>query len=89
MGTGEWTCGRWLTCTMTIPRAVLLSIGITTLLYVLVGLSAVALVDWRVLDRSASPLAEVARIGWGPLGSTVLGAIALFSTTNTGPCLDG
>lgn len=69
--------------TVTIPRAILLSIGITTLLYVLVGLSAVALVDWRVLGRSASPLAEVARIGWGPLGSTVLGAIALFSTTNT------
>lgn len=69
--------------TVTIPRAILLSIGITTLLYVLVGLSAVALVDWRVLGRSASPLAEVAQVGWGPLGSTVLGAIALFSTTNT------
>lgn len=69
--------------TVTIPRAILLSIGITTLLYVLVGLSAVALVDWRVLGRSASPLAEVARVGWGPLGSTALGAIALFSTTNT------
>lgn len=68
---------------VTIPRAILLSIGITTLLYVLVGLSAVALVDWRVLGSSASPLAAVARAGWGPLGATVLGAIALFSTTNT------
>lgn len=68
---------------VTIPRAILLSIAITTVLYVLVGLSAVALVDWRVLGRSASPLAEVARIGWGPLGSPLLGAIALFSTTNT------
>ena len=69
--------------TVTIPRAILHSIGITTLLYVLVGLSAVALVDWRVLGSSASPLAAVARVGWGPLGATVLGAIALFSTTNT------
>jgi len=69
--------------TTTIPRAILLSIGITTVLYVLVGLSAVALVDWQVLGQSASPLAEVARVGWGPLGATVLGAIALFSTTNT------
>jgi APA family basic amino acid/polyamine antiporter len=69
--------------TVTIPRAILLSIGITTLLYVLVGLSAVSLVDWRVLGRSASPLAEVARVGWGPFGATVLGAIALFSTVNT------
>jgi APA family basic amino acid/polyamine antiporter len=69
--------------TVTIPRAIVLSIAITTLLYVLVGLSAVALVDWQVLGRSASPLAEVALVGWGPLGATVLGAIALFSTTNT------
>ncbi|WP_152041142.1 APC family permease [Salinigranum salinum] len=69
--------------TVTIPRAVVLSIGITTVLYVLVGLSAVALVDWRVLGRSASPLAEVALAGWGPFGSTLLAVIALFSTTNT------
>ncbi|MEF8807287.1 APC family permease [Natronomonas sp.] len=69
--------------TVTIPRAIILSIGITTVLYVLVGLSAVALVDWQVLGRSASPLAEVAAVGWGPFGATALGVIALFSTTNT------
>ena len=67
----------------TIPRAIVLSIAITTLLYVLVGLSAVALVEAEVLGGSASPLADVARAGWGPVGATVLGAIALFSTTNT------
>ena len=69
--------------TVTIPRAIVLSIGITTVLYVLVGLSAVALVDWQVLGASASPLADVARAGWGPTGATVLAVIALFSTTNT------
>ena len=69
--------------TVTIPRAIVLSIGITTILYVLVGLSAVALVDWQVLGRSASPLAEVASVRWGPFGATLLGVIALFSTTNT------
>lgn len=68
---------------ITIPRAIVLSIGITTLLYVLVGVSSVALVDWQVLGQSPSPLAEVARVGWGPIGSTVLAAIALFSTMNT------
>lgn len=67
----------------TIPRAIVLAIGITTLLYVLVGLSAVALVDWRTLGASSSPLAAVALAGWGPVGATVLAAIALFSTTNT------
>ncbi|RLM54114.1 amino acid permease [Halobellus sp. Atlit-31R] len=69
--------------TVTIPRAIVLAIGITTVLYVLVGLSAVSLVDWQVLGQSPSPLAEVARIGWGPTGSTVLAVIALFATTNT------
>jgi APA family basic amino acid/polyamine antiporter len=69
--------------TVTIPRAIVLSIGITTLLYVLVGLSAVALVDWRVLGQSASPLAVVAAAGWGPAGAALVGVIALFSTTNT------
>jgi APA family basic amino acid/polyamine antiporter len=69
--------------TVTIPRAIVLSIATTTVLYVLVALSAVALVDWRVLGASASPLSTVAAAGWGPAGATVLGVIALFSTTNT------
>lgn len=67
----------------TIPKAVILSIGVTTVLYVLVGLSAVALVDWQVLGGSSSPLADVAMIGWGPVGASLLAVIALFSTTNT------
>jgi APA family basic amino acid/polyamine antiporter len=67
----------------TIPRAIVLSIVITTVLYVLVGLSAVALVDWQLLGGSASPLSLVAAAGWGPVGAQVLAAIALFSTTNT------
>jgi len=67
----------------TVPRAVLLSIVITTVLYVLVGLSAVALVDWRTLGQSASPLAAVAGAGWGPTGAALLAGIALFATTNT------
>jgi APA family basic amino acid/polyamine antiporter len=67
----------------TIPRAIVLSIVITTVLYVLVGLSAVALVDWQVIGTSASPLAVVAGAGWGPFGAELLAAIALFSTTNT------
>ena len=68
---------------VTIPRAILLAIAITTVLYVLVALAAVALVDWQQLRQSASPLATVAGAGWGPTGATVLGVIALFSTMNT------
>jgi len=69
--------------TRTVPRAILLSIGITTVLYVLVAFSAVGLVDWRALGASASPLALVAEAGSGAVAGSVVGAIALTSTANT------
>lgn len=71
------------TPTRTIPQAILLSIGITTVLYVLVAVSAVAVVDWQALGASASPLALVAETGGGPMLGTVVAAIALTSTANT------
>lgn len=67
----------------TIPRAIVLAIAITTVLYVLVGAAAVALVSPAALGASDSPLALVARAGMGPGAAAVVAAIALFSTTNT------
>ncbi len=69
--------------TRTVPRAILLSIATTTVLYVLVAFSAVGLVDWRALGASASPLALVAEAGGGAVAGSVVGAIALTSTANT------
>jgi APA family basic amino acid/polyamine antiporter len=69
--------------TRTVPRAILLAIGVTTVLYLLVALSAVGLVDWRTLGASSSPLALVAGAGGGPVAESVVGAIALTSTANT------
>jgi APA family basic amino acid/polyamine antiporter len=69
--------------TRTIPRAILIAIGITTVLYVLVAVSAVAVVDWQALGASASPLALVAEVGGGPVLGTLVAAIALTSTANT------
>jgi APA family basic amino acid/polyamine antiporter len=69
--------------TRTVPRAIVISIGITTLLYVLVAVSAVGVVDWRALGASDSPLALVAGEGGGPVAASVVGAIALTSTANT------
>lgn len=66
-----------------IPQAILISIVVTTVLYILVGISAVALVDWEALGQSNSPLALVAMEGWGPEAFTVISVIALFSTMNT------
>lgn len=69
--------------TRTIPRAVVLAIVITTVLYVLVALSAVGLVDPAALGASGSPLALVAEAGGGAAVGSLVGAIALTSTANT------
>jgi APA family basic amino acid/polyamine antiporter len=66
-----------------IPRALLLSIMITTILYVLVALSAVSVINWQVLGMSNAPLADVAHTVLGPEASTILSLIALFATSNT------
>ncbi|OTF01786.1 APC family permease [Halorubrum sp. SD683] len=69
--------------TRTIPRAILLAIGVTTVFYVLVALSAVGAVDWQSLGGSASPLSLVARAAGGEFAAALVGAIALTSTANT------
>ncbi len=69
--------------TRNIPRAVLLSIAITTVLYVLVAVCAVSVVDWQQLGESESPLADVAAVALGQRAFLALSVIALFSTGNT------
>lgn len=65
-----------------IPKAIWWSIGIATLLYVLVSLSAVSLLPHEVLSKSSRPLAQAAEAHFPGL-SGVLSGIALFSTANT------
>ncbi|MFB6142999.1 MAG: APC family permease [Halorientalis sp.] len=67
----------------TIPRAIGVSILVSTVVYVLVGLSALGLVDAQVLGASPAPLATVAEAAWGSEAYTALSAIALFATANT------
>jgi APA family basic amino acid/polyamine antiporter len=69
--------------TRTIPRAVLLSLAISTIIYVLVALSVVSVVPWQQLAESAAPLALVAERVFGSNAGLALAIIALFSTTNT------
>jgi len=66
-----------------IPRALLLAIAITTVLYVLVALSAVSILDWKVLGESSAPLADVASTALGGNAFALLSIIALFATANT------
>ena len=66
-----------------IPRALILSIIITTVLYMLVALSAVSVLDWQWLGASDAPLADVAARALGPGAFTAMSVIALFATANT------
>jgi APA family basic amino acid/polyamine antiporter len=66
-----------------LPRAILLALGISTLLYIMVSLAAVSVVDWQTLGRSDAPLALVAAQVLGSRAGTTLTLVALFSTANT------
>ncbi len=66
-----------------IPKALLLAIVITTIIYVLVAISSVSVLNWAVLGESTSPLADVASKSLGPYAFLMLSVTALFSTFNT------
>lgn len=65
-----------------LPRAIILSVLISTVLYVLVAMAALALVSTEKLAFSSAPLMDVARTASANVGK-ILGGIALFSTANT------
>jgi amino acid transporter len=65
-----------------IPRAILIAVTVTTILYVLVAAASVALLDPARLAASSSPLADAMREG-APRLAGALGAVALFATANT------
>lgn len=69
--------------TRNIPRAILLSIGISALLYALVAITATSVLSWQELANASSPLAEVAREAGGAGYANALASIALFATFNT------
>ncbi|MFC2143674.1 APC family permease, partial [Candidatus Aenigmatarchaeota archaeon] len=66
-----------------IPRALIISIVITTIFYVLVAISVVSVLSPQELAQSSSPLADVAAFILGPEAFIVLSIVALFSTANT------
>jgi APA family basic amino acid/polyamine antiporter len=67
----------------TVPRALLLTLVISGVLYVLVGIAAVSVVDAGVLAASDRPLALVIGEQWGGRASDIVAVIALLSTFNT------
>lgn len=67
----------------TIPKALLISLIVSTILYILVSISAVSVLGWETLSMSSAPLTDVAVAGWGPSMIGILSVIALFATGNT------
>ena len=67
----------------TIPRAIMLSILITGVIYILVSLSVIGVLNWEELAASSAPLADVAHGVLGVNGSVTLSLIALFATAST------
>ncbi len=66
-----------------IPKAILVALMVSTLLYVLVSISVVSIVPWDQLAGSSAPIALVGEAILGPLGGTFFSFIALFATAST------
>ncbi len=66
-----------------IPLALIYSIIITSIVYVLVSIAAVSIVNWQELNASSAPLATVVATSIGPIAFLIIGIVALFSTANT------
>jgi len=66
-----------------IPRAIILAVMISGIIYVLVSLAVVRVINWEDLSSSSAPLADVVKRGFGTQGHMVFSGIALFAITNT------
>ncbi len=66
-----------------LPKGIIYSIIITTILYCLTALSVVSITDYKLIADSEAPLNYVATIAIGPIGGIIMSFIALFATSNT------
>tara|TARA_Y100000310_G_C20690411_1_gene821830 strand:- start:1241 stop:2446 length:1206 start_codon:yes stop_codon:yes gene_type:complete len=67
----------------TIPKAIIISVAVTSVLYILVAISSVSVIGWDQLAQSSAPLSLVAQTALGGITGPILAVIALFSTSNT------
>jgi APA family basic amino acid/polyamine antiporter len=67
----------------TVPRALIISLAVSTVLYVVVGVAAVSAVGSETLATSERGLALVMQESWGGRAGDILAFIALAATTNT------
>ncbi|MFH0860328.1 MAG: APC family permease [Candidatus Altiarchaeota archaeon] len=67
----------------TLPKALILSIIITTVIYILLSVSVISIMPADELGKSDAPLADVAAKAMGSKAFLILSVVALFSTSNT------
>jgi APA family basic amino acid/polyamine antiporter len=67
----------------TIPKALILAIVISTILYIGTAIAAVSVVGWEALSQSAAPLALVAQTALGEKAFVFLAITALCATFTT------
>ncbi len=67
----------------TIPRALLLALGLSALLYIAVALAAISVLGPAALASSEHPLADVLADAVGQRSATIVAVAALVSTFNT------
>ncbi|MBN2203086.1 MAG: amino acid permease [Candidatus Aenigmarchaeota archaeon] len=65
-----------------IPKALMISLAVTTIIYILVAMATVSILPWNVIGASSAPLADVAESAM-PGSSTLLSIVAIFATANT------
>lgn len=66
-----------------VPKALMISVVITTVIYILIGLAVVSLVSWQDLAASKAPLAFAVSSVLGERAFWAMSIIALFATANT------
>ena len=66
-----------------LPRAIVIAFAVSTLLYLLVSISAVSLIGWQTLATSKAPMADVVAGDLKHWSKLILTLIALSSTFNT------
>jgi len=66
-----------------IPRALILAISASIILYILVALCATSVLGWRELSTSSAPFSDIAHAALGRNASLTISVMALFATTNT------
>jgi APA family basic amino acid/polyamine antiporter len=67
----------------TVPKALILALAISVMLYVLVALSVVSVLGWQQLAVSNAPFADIVSGTLGPDAAVIIAIVALFATANT------